>query len=103
MSVKLSYRKGPRCGYENCPSAEYAQHDDGLTYCKHGHQQEVREELNQPSDKLTCLHRVSLPEAEMKKILPLRGRSFASKRRLRSRFHEVSHPIHCARLLLTSI
>lgn len=41
MDKDLDWKKGPRCGYENCPSTKYAQYSDGLTYCKEGHQQAV--------------------------------------------------------------
>lgn len=42
MSQPLDYiRGGSRCGIDNCPSRLYAEHDDGLTYCKRGHLQVV--------------------------------------------------------------
>ncbi|MCJ1238187.1 Pol I core factor CF [Varicellaria rhodocarpa] len=38
--MPIEYRKGSRCGFENCPSREYYI-QDGLTYCRRDHQQDV--------------------------------------------------------------
>lgn len=36
----MDYTNGPRCGIENCKSKRFY-YEDGLKFCKNGHQQEV--------------------------------------------------------------
>jgi hypothetical protein len=40
MPGKIEWRKGPVCGIDRCKSTQYRE-EDGLTWCRRGHQQEV--------------------------------------------------------------
>lgn len=40
MSSSIEYKKGAPCGIENCRATSYYE-ENGLIYCKEGHQQHV--------------------------------------------------------------
>ncbi|MCJ1468248.1 Pol I core factor CF [Pseudocyphellaria aurata] len=42
---KITYTIGSRCGIENCKSRKY-HIDEGFTYCKNGHQQDIPRDFN---------------------------------------------------------
>ena len=102
MPTKVEYKKGPKCGKEdNCKSTLYYE-EDGLTYCKRGHLQEVNRHLNQVKLCLTKLvfrgqqrsrMRMTLVPRVERAVLEERNLKRSPKVRLHSVFSPIAAPL----------